>query len=90
MFQERCDATSDGEGYVDCVDGFVKDTTTTCATACGNTDQGGVNTDGTISSGFTGKGKQREVLVGVFMLFMNLFGRIISLTQTIPLLLLSR
>jgi len=33
-FQARCDATSDGEGYDDCVGGFVRGTFQTCADAC--------------------------------------------------------
>ena len=86
-FIARCDLTSDGEGYVDCVDGFVKDTTTTCATACGNTfyQDGGfwsggkcctgisscgrIQSDGTISSGFTGKGKQRVIHLYIILVW---------------------
>ena len=67
-FIDRCDATTtSGEtgsnAYVDCVDGFVKDTntglptSTSCATACnGLCCAGGFTCDD-----FTGKGKQRVI-----------------------------
>ena len=58
-FQDRCDDTSDGKGYVDCVGGFVKGTTTTCEDACG----GKCCTGDQACGGFTGKGKQRIILV---------------------------
>ena len=56
---------SGSDAYVDCVGGFVSGTTTdeTCADACdgkcctGNSACGFIESDGTISFGFTGKGK---------------------------------
>jgi len=66
-FQDRCAITSNGEGYVDCVGGFavVNGVTTsqTCVDACdGKCCTGasacGIETDGTVTFGFTGKGEQ--------------------------------
>jgi len=68
-FQDRCAITSNGEGYVDCVGGFVSGTTTsqTCADACDGDCctgasacgiSGSILPDGTLNGGFTGKGKQ--------------------------------
>ena len=76
-FQARCDATSAGEGFVDCDRGFVRGDYggQTCSEACGNDPSGNgglcctsgfdacgkLESDGTITSGFTGKGKQRDI-----------------------------
>ena len=57
-FQDRCDATSGGEGYVDCDGGFVNgDSSTSCATACG----GQCCTGFRACNGFSGKGKSKLV-----------------------------
>ena len=57
---------SGSNAYVDCVGGFVSGTTTsqTCADACdgkcctGDSACGFIQSDGSISGGFTGKGEQ--------------------------------
>ena len=54
-FMDRCDATSNGKGYVDCNGGYavVNGVTTnqTCAEACGNTRVSNTNFGGGIWSG---------------------------------------
>lgn len=59
-FQERCEETSDGKGYVDCDDGFVSDNpSTSCATACMVDGVSKCCTGTNACNDFTGKGKQR-------------------------------
>ena len=65
-FEARCTITSGGEGFVDCVNGFVRDTgyTETCISACNDLccrTSAGANA----CSGFTGKGKSKSSLVFV-------------------------
>ena len=64
-FKDRCDATnipglSGSDAYVDCDGGFVSgDTSTSCKDACAG--QCCTGTDA--CAGFTGKGKQRVILI---------------------------
>ena len=88
-FLTRCESTSNLSGsdaYVDCVGGFVRDTTTdeTCAAACDGECCTGTNACGlgTVVNGFTGKGEPRFIHHMLFDLticmFMNHF--VVSIT----------
>jgi len=62
-FQERCEETSDGKGYVDCDDGFVSDNpSTSCATACMVDGVSKCCTGTNACNDFTGKGKNKAIL----------------------------